>query len=34
MEKGVPYLQKGRRDVSDLFKPKATTTAPSSIQDR
>ena len=34
MEKGVPYLQKGRRDVSDLFKPKVTTTAPSSVQDR
>jgi hypothetical protein len=34
MEKGVPYLQKGRRDVSDLFKPKVATTAPSSVQDR
>ena len=22
MEKGVPYLEKGKRDVSDLFKPK------------
>ena len=30
MEKGVPYLERGRRDVSDLFKPKvpaATATA-------
>jgi dipeptidyl aminopeptidase/acylaminoacyl peptidase len=30
MEKGVPYLERGKRDVSDLFKPKApaaTTTA-------
>jgi dipeptidyl aminopeptidase/acylaminoacyl peptidase len=33
MEKGVPYLEKGRRDVSDMFKPKVTTTAPS-VQDR
>jgi dipeptidyl aminopeptidase/acylaminoacyl peptidase len=24
MEKGVPYLEKGKRDVSDLFKPKTT----------
>ena len=23
MEKGVPYLERGRRDVSDMFKPKA-----------
>ena len=33
MEKGVPYLEKGRRDVTDMFKPKVTTTAPS-VQDR
>jgi dipeptidyl aminopeptidase/acylaminoacyl peptidase len=26
MEKGVPYLQRGRRDVSAMFKPKAATT--------
>jgi len=26
MEKGVPYMDRGQRDVSDLFKPKATTT--------
>jgi hypothetical protein len=32
MEKGVPYLEKGRRDVSDMFKPKVTTTAPSAQQ--
>ena len=28
MAKGVPYLEKGRRDVNDMFKPKITTTAP------
>ena len=22
MEKGVPFLEKGKRDVSDMFKPK------------
>ena len=33
MQKGVPYLEKGRRDVSDLFKPKVTT-APTPVQDR
>jgi hypothetical protein len=30
MEKGVPYLERGKRDVSEMFKPKApaaTTTA-------
>ena len=26
MGKGVPYMQRGRRDVSDMFKPKATAT--------
>jgi hypothetical protein len=26
MEKGVPYMERGKRDVSDLFKPKAATT--------
>ena len=25
MEKGVPYLERGRRDVSDLFKPRTAT---------
>jgi dipeptidyl aminopeptidase/acylaminoacyl peptidase len=30
MEKGVPFLEKGRRDVSDLFKPKATTSTSTS----
>jgi dipeptidyl aminopeptidase/acylaminoacyl peptidase len=29
MEKGVPFLERGRRDVSDLFKPKVATTVPS-----
>jgi dipeptidyl aminopeptidase/acylaminoacyl peptidase len=33
MAKGVPFLEKGRRDVTDMFKPKVTTTAPS-VQDR
>jgi dipeptidyl aminopeptidase/acylaminoacyl peptidase len=33
MQKGVPYLEKGRRDVSDMFKPKVTT-APTPVQDR
>ncbi len=28
MEKGVPYLERGRRDVTDMFKPKVVTTAP------
>ena len=31
MEKGVPYLEKGRRDVTDMFR--RSTTAPS-VQDR
>ena len=26
MEKGVPYLERGRRDVSAMFKPKTSTT--------
>jgi dipeptidyl aminopeptidase/acylaminoacyl peptidase len=26
MQKGVPYLERGRRDVSDMFKPKVTAT--------
>ena len=25
MPKGVPFLEKGKRDVSDLFKPKTTS---------
>ncbi len=29
MEKGVPYLERGKRDVNDLFKPRAVTTSPS-----
>jgi dipeptidyl aminopeptidase/acylaminoacyl peptidase len=33
MEKGVPFLEKGRRDVTDMFKPKVATTSPSA-QDR
>jgi dipeptidyl aminopeptidase/acylaminoacyl peptidase len=33
MEKGVPYLERGRRNVDELFKPKAATTAPAA-QDR
>jgi dipeptidyl aminopeptidase/acylaminoacyl peptidase len=33
MEKGVPYLERGRRDVSDLFKPKVATTT-TAVQDR
>jgi dipeptidyl aminopeptidase/acylaminoacyl peptidase len=33
MEKGVPYLERGRRNVDDLFKPKVTTTTPA-VQDR
>ena len=24
MEKGVPFLEKGKRDVGDMFKPKVT----------
>jgi dipeptidyl aminopeptidase/acylaminoacyl peptidase len=28
MQKGVPYLERGKRDVTDMFKPKAVTTAP------
>jgi hypothetical protein len=32
MEKGVPYLERGRRNVDDLFKPKVTTTP--TAQDR
>jgi len=28
MEKGVTYLERGKRDVTDLFKPKVTTTTP------
>ena len=27
MEKGVPYLERGKRDVSGMFKPKQSTTA-------
>ena len=34
MEKGVPFLEKGRRDVTDMFKPKVATTSPASVQDR
>jgi len=26
MQKGVPYMERGRRDVSDMFKPKVATT--------
>jgi dipeptidyl aminopeptidase/acylaminoacyl peptidase len=33
MEKGVPFLEKGKRDVTDMFKPKVAATAPSA-QDR
>jgi hypothetical protein len=33
MEKGVPYLERGRRNVDDLFKPKTAATATTS-QDR
>ena len=33
MEKGVPYLERGRRNVDDMFKPKVTT-APTALQDR
>ncbi len=33
MQNGVPYLEKGKRDVSDLFKPKVAATSPS-VQDR
>jgi dipeptidyl aminopeptidase/acylaminoacyl peptidase len=33
MDKGVPYLERGRRNVDDLFKPKVTTTTPAA-QDR
>ncbi len=34
MDKGVPYLEKGRRDVTDMFKPKVVTTSPASVQDK
>jgi hypothetical protein len=33
MEKGVLYVERGRRDVTDMFKPKVMTSAPS-VQDR
>jgi len=33
MEKGVPFLERGRRDVSDLFKPKVPATT-STVQDK
>ena len=33
MEKGVPYLERGRRNVDDLFKPKVAATSPAA-QDR
>jgi dipeptidyl aminopeptidase/acylaminoacyl peptidase len=33
MEKGVPYLERGKRDVAELFKPKTSATAPT-VQDR
>jgi dipeptidyl aminopeptidase/acylaminoacyl peptidase len=28
MQKGVPYLERGKRDVTDMFKPKVAATAP------
>jgi len=33
MDKGVPYLERGKRDVAELFKPKVATTAPT-VQDK
>ena len=33
MKKGVPYLERGKRDVNDLFKPKVAATAPT-MQDK
>ena len=30
MDKGVPYLERGRRNVDEMFKPKAATTSPAS----
>jgi dipeptidyl aminopeptidase/acylaminoacyl peptidase len=33
MEKGVPYVERGRRDVTDMFKPKVMTSPPS-VQDK
>ena len=33
MQKGVPYLEKRRRGVSDMFKPRITT-ARTPVQDR
>ena len=34
MDKGVPFLEKGRRDVTDMFKPKVVTTVAGSVQDK
>jgi dipeptidyl aminopeptidase/acylaminoacyl peptidase len=31
MEKGVPYLEKGKRDLSDIYKKKATTEPPATV---
>jgi len=28
MEKGVPYLEKGKRDLSDIYGKKGSTEAP------
>jgi len=30
MDKGVPFLERGKRDVAPLFKKKETTTTPTS----
>jgi dipeptidyl aminopeptidase/acylaminoacyl peptidase len=32
MDKGVPFLERGRRDVSDLFKPRAAATTTSAAR--
>jgi hypothetical protein len=34
MTEGVPYLEKGKRDVSDLFKRKAGTDSTPTPQDK
>jgi hypothetical protein len=31
MEKGVPYLEKGKRDLSDIYKKKSTTEPPATV---
>jgi hypothetical protein len=30
MDRGVPYLERGKRDVSPMFKSKVTSTTPTS----